>query len=848
MITENLSTLKIHNLTKEQYERELAAGRIDENALYLTPYEEQVQEQSDWNQTDETAVDYIKNRTHYSETSYTTLIDDDALSFTTGFFNYPMASVSCEIPGEGAPLRITFDGVVYERKAEVFEEIALIAGNKKFFGGEDTGEPFVYCCNSDFIAVETEGTHSVKIEKIGITYHKLPEEYMPDSYDEFKNNTENELMNLNDRRPNWRINNQGDTRYIEGRTHYTYEVEHLVHEEVITSRQQVLALTAPLNKETYYKAVITNGLEKYEIAGTFQEGYNSTSGFYGHYINGDISLQPDMNFDLYTENAFLSVCVICDGISSFPATLTITTLEENVVQLNEQYIPDTIARVSDIPKSISWNDLSDKPFGNLIVAEWEPSTPHAADADFSFKVLGGRPAAIYAIKVGDAPSRDVNFETLQFNGKDINMISSCDNAAIFTTKYPSTDYIEFIVCYESGTYNILESIDGTMNITSDAGIYVVYCDDTYGYEIENFENGGLIGTFKTIDEACIPDTIARVDQRLIITIDEADEGTMLSHTYEEVVEAYNSGKEIILYAKYMDFETSSVIGCQYNSYFELSWYMDCFVFQKMLKNLDELFIFTVKLSHLGYNKSYKVMDISKDMPEHTWESLPDKPFGEQEVNYFTITINDDGTASSNITYIDLPEYEGENVYQVIVSDKNTIQETATMTVTGTVAGGNHLSLSVNIKNVYSGYEFEASGISSHEGAILNILQNSRFASGYKLYISTDDFEIIKQENILIDEKLIPDNIARTDHTHDEYALKTDILSLDNTLLVEGAAADAKAVSNALAEKQPIGDYALKSDILSPRDEFILNSSTEGSTKQFKITIDDTGTLTVSEVV
>lgn len=60
MITENLSTLKIHNLTKEQYERELAAGRIDENALYLTPYEGQVQ--ADWNQTDETAVDFIKNR------------------------------------------------------------------------------------------------------------------------------------------------------------------------------------------------------------------------------------------------------------------------------------------------------------------------------------------------------------------------------------------------------------------------------------------------------------------------------------------------------------------------------------------------------------------------------------------------------------------------------------------------------------------------------------------------------------------------------------------------------------------------------------------------------------------
>ena len=39
MITENLSTLKIHKLTQKQYERELAAGRIDENAIYLTPDE-----------------------------------------------------------------------------------------------------------------------------------------------------------------------------------------------------------------------------------------------------------------------------------------------------------------------------------------------------------------------------------------------------------------------------------------------------------------------------------------------------------------------------------------------------------------------------------------------------------------------------------------------------------------------------------------------------------------------------------------------------------------------------------------------------------------------------------------
>ena len=40
MITNNMSTLKIHKLTQEQYERELNAGRIDESAIYLTPYKE----------------------------------------------------------------------------------------------------------------------------------------------------------------------------------------------------------------------------------------------------------------------------------------------------------------------------------------------------------------------------------------------------------------------------------------------------------------------------------------------------------------------------------------------------------------------------------------------------------------------------------------------------------------------------------------------------------------------------------------------------------------------------------------------------------------------------------------
>lgn len=40
MITENVSTLEIHKLTQKQYDRLVAAGTVNENAIYLTPEQE----------------------------------------------------------------------------------------------------------------------------------------------------------------------------------------------------------------------------------------------------------------------------------------------------------------------------------------------------------------------------------------------------------------------------------------------------------------------------------------------------------------------------------------------------------------------------------------------------------------------------------------------------------------------------------------------------------------------------------------------------------------------------------------------------------------------------------------
>lgn len=63
MITENVSTLKINKMTQAQYNRELAAGNIKNDEIYLTPIEEVGVEEVSWEfdvtPTEETA-DYAE--------------------------------------------------------------------------------------------------------------------------------------------------------------------------------------------------------------------------------------------------------------------------------------------------------------------------------------------------------------------------------------------------------------------------------------------------------------------------------------------------------------------------------------------------------------------------------------------------------------------------------------------------------------------------------------------------------------------------------------------------------------------------------------------------------------------
>lgn len=80
MITENLQTLKIIKLSQEQYNRESAAGNLDENALYLTPDEEtDLSGYVTTEQLDTKAdADHNHDDVYYTETEVDTLLEGKA--------------------------------------------------------------------------------------------------------------------------------------------------------------------------------------------------------------------------------------------------------------------------------------------------------------------------------------------------------------------------------------------------------------------------------------------------------------------------------------------------------------------------------------------------------------------------------------------------------------------------------------------------------------------------------------------------------------------------------------------------------------------------------------------------
>jgi hypothetical protein len=129
--------------------------------------------QSDWNQTDETAADFIKNKPFGEKEAV--MVDEQTFmpSADGALLEYVIA------PEIGAEIKIVFDGESHTYTVENFMDIGVGAGNLNLvFGEEGNGDPcFVVWVNGVcmIMTIDQAEIHTVKVT--GEVTTKLPVRY-----------------------------------------------------------------------------------------------------------------------------------------------------------------------------------------------------------------------------------------------------------------------------------------------------------------------------------------------------------------------------------------------------------------------------------------------------------------------------------------------------------------------------------------------------------------------------------------------------------------------------------------------------------------------------------------------
>ena len=142
--------------------------------------------QSDWNQNDETAADYVKNRPFYTGNPVeTVLVEERTVSFAeySGLYMAELTSTFEATVGE--TYKVYWDGAAYECNCVDFQHMPAI-GNLSIVGaGSDTGEPFIMAIsNGEGIAIRTADTsasHTFSISGFGTEIVKIDAKYLPDT-------------------------------------------------------------------------------------------------------------------------------------------------------------------------------------------------------------------------------------------------------------------------------------------------------------------------------------------------------------------------------------------------------------------------------------------------------------------------------------------------------------------------------------------------------------------------------------------------------------------------------------------------------------------------------------------
>lgn len=171
-------------------------------------------ENADWNQNDETAPDYVKNRTHYTSYEKKVLYEENDLQMIDAGYiigSYPYLQA-------GQTYTITFRDEVYEcvaweHNGNIYAGSSAVIANPGIWGydstisadSHDNGEPFCMLTNGYTLCMDYEYKNYIKVEGLVPSYKTIDVKYLPEEATA---------------QADWNQNNEAASDYIKNRPFY----------------------------------------------------------------------------------------------------------------------------------------------------------------------------------------------------------------------------------------------------------------------------------------------------------------------------------------------------------------------------------------------------------------------------------------------------------------------------------------------------------------------------------------------------------------------------------------------------------------------------------------------------
>ena len=160
------------------------AGTYSDKNIIFNVTTPQSTVQSNWNQNDSTAPDYVKNRPFYTgDPVETAIVEEITVPFSDsgdGLYIGQIESTFSVTVGE--TYKVSWDGSTYECICGDIEGILFLGNLSIAVIGPDTGEPFLIGYNSEEVlaaATDTSASHTISISGIVTPVVKIDRKYLP---------------------------------------------------------------------------------------------------------------------------------------------------------------------------------------------------------------------------------------------------------------------------------------------------------------------------------------------------------------------------------------------------------------------------------------------------------------------------------------------------------------------------------------------------------------------------------------------------------------------------------------------------------------------------------------------